>query len=228
MIERGLALSSSYTPMTPDRTVMWRQTEVPDLRGTLYHAEGTPDELLQKVHAIATNSSRAFSKPEILDMKEGGAVVADGELVCKIAYKATRDEILGLSAVRANVALYEGFKRIPHPTQGEPTGLGPHYYVAPQLHAAFVPDAGSRARQVVVMSREIGRIPTKDEIPATKDRESHYAAAIGACGLSRELVSFDDFRQNLLVSHDPETDSLRIVKFDILAATNYAEGQLFS
>lgn len=208
---------------------MWRQTEVPDLRGTLYHAESTPDELLQKVHAIATNSSRAFSKPEILDMKEGGAVVADGELVCKIAYRATRDEVLGLSAVRANVALHEGFKRIPHPTQSEPTELGPHYYAAPQLHAAFVPDArDSRTRQVVVMSREIGRIPTKDEIPATEDRESHYAAAIGACGLSRELVLFDDVKQNLLVSHDPETNKLRIVKIDILAATNYAEGELFS
>jgi hypothetical protein len=228
MIEHGFDLSSSHIPMTPDRTVIWRQTEVPDLRGTLYHAESTPDELLQKVHAIANNSSRAFNKPEILDMKEGGAVVADGELVCKIAYRATRDEVLGLSAVRANVALHEGFKRIPHPTQNDPTELGPHYYAAPQLHAAFVPDARSLARQVVVMSREIGHIPTKDEVPTTEERESHYAAAIGACGLARELVVFDDVKQNLLVSHDTETDRLRIVKFDILAATDYAKGQLFS
>jgi hypothetical protein len=212
--------------MTPDGSVAWQRVEIPSMQGTLYHSANAPDTLSHHVLAIAGNQSNAFTDPKILDMNEWRAVVADKGLVYKVAYLHARDEIMGLSAVRASVALYEGLQKIPQPTV-DSSAANSHYYAAPHMYALFTPKEGSYNRQVIVMSHESGNMPSTENIPGTRERQAHYAAAVGACGLSSSLVCFDDLAQNLLVSQDEQAQKLRIVKIDTIANTNYAQTSLY-
>lgn len=214
-----------FVPMTPDKTVAWHLLEVPTLGGDLYHASDAPGDLPEQVLAVAANKERAFVHPTVLQISDTHAVVADRELVYKVGFVPFPDQVLGLSAVRANVALHEGLQRISQTTD-KASPIGPHYYAAPRMHAVYMPhDTSSRA--VVVMSQEQGRIPNANEVPAPSEQAAHYAAAVGACGLSGNKVYYDNFRKNLLISPDEQAGKLRIVKLDILAAEDYAKTGLF-
>jgi hypothetical protein len=222
----GEGLQHPTIPMTPDRSVTWQQVEIPSMQGTLYHSADVPEGLPQKVLAVAGNQSNAFADPRILDMNEWRAVVADKGLIYKVAYLHARDEIMGLSAVRASVALHEGLQRISQPAV-DSSSADPHYYAAPRMYALFAPEERTYNRQVMVMSHESGNVPSAENIPSTHERQAHYAAAVGACGLSSSLICFDDLRQNLLVGQDEQAQKLRIVKIDTIANTNYAQTSLY-
>lgn len=98
-------------PMTPDYSVRWERNEVPG--GTLYRAPGCPADVAEKVIAMAMPDSAIFASASPVCAENSGSsgeVRALDGVAYKRAHEVLWEGAMGLSALRAGIALRRGLQ----------------------------------------------------------------------------------------------------------------------
>ncbi len=229
--------STSGIPMSQDRSVVWKVADVPSAEGWMYTSPTCPDALAEAALQFADGLADVGSHAAFLGSGTFGDVYEyEGVAVKRIINPLPDYSQRGLHDLRANIALNIGLGRIgslvvPDEEQGSTT----YAYSAPEMLAAYIPDATCTTRfmvPVVLMELEKGRAPLEGELPPRYARTAHFDAAIGATGLSAGDVWYDDSADNTIVRDSSQgsgsgivpcsADTVsRLAKLDVLAVRPY-------
>lgn len=208
---------ASELPMTPDESVIWRTHEVTDFGGKVLTPNQVSLSALTRLIHYANGSLTTRLRPG--PRGGDGKVNFAGGLVVKTFFRKTSVWKSGLPALRANIALHTGLKRVEHPT-------GWHVS-APSILGAFMPEEDD-GRPTWVMERANGRHPRFDINQSIVNdngqpvldkgiRSMTYTSAVEACGLRGRDIHLDDIEDNMFVTHAADTLPSRLVKFDVRA-----------
>jgi hypothetical protein len=218
--------SASEIPMTPDRSVIWNVIDCPEIGGSMLVSPDCSEEVLGVLRKVAVartiDPNVSIGRPT-----SGGASSIVYEWPRPhLALKVIHDFKLPLSeyeALKANVTLSEGFKRI----QPAPSKTA---YTAPDYFGAYFPyEIGGRGTSVWAMTFESGKgrhelsSSIRRTIPTRRQRAAVYGRALRACGghLDQYDLDMDDTNEIFRVPPSPQQEAsvgrvaLTIVKLDI-------------
>jgi hypothetical protein len=172
--------------MTPDATVEWDVLDCPDIGGSMLLApdctERVTEALWKATIAVAADPYTRIGP--FIGAGVAGAVYEwpSLPLALKVAY-SFKPSLAEYDALKANVTLAAGLKRIPDARNDRVE------YTAPSYHGAYFPyESEGRGSSVWAMSYEPGKtrpnlpVPIRRTIPAAKQRAAVYKRALEACG----------------------------------------------
>jgi hypothetical protein len=222
--------------LLPDKSVQWYMHEVPSADGVLYMSPECPESVGELVLA---HSKRPAAPWNFLGRgRYGSAFRANDDELGNFAIKRFKggdywfpeEDIEGMRALSANIALHEGLERV-GPLVVEDAGpdkdeTRKYDYSAPEFFAAFLPNPymyRSRRRlggkAVWAMELLQGRTAKPHELPEdeTVARREYFLSAVKTCGLIGTAINWDDHHKNTrILPPSPGAENVRRrIKFDL-------------
>lgn len=199
--------------MTPNGSTKWLVEERPEAGGRLYMAQSCPRSVAEAVvHYAATppDDSEAYMNDTQKSLYRTGSFLVK-------RFQQLDENVSGMPALKANVALSEGLRCIPQ--RNLPFAKQKYHFSAPRYYAAFQPGMvePEGPRPVWIMDFIDGRTPGPYEMPPDKVAFSRYHRALKACGMSYLDVNYDNAHRNTLIKASEDPSITEVVKLDLQA-----------
>lgn len=226
---------SDKVAMTPDETVKWDVLDCPDIGGSMLLAPDCTESVAEALRkaTIATAADPYARIGPFVGAGVAGKVYKwpSLPLALKVAHEY-KPPLAEYDALKANVTLATGLKRVPDAQDEEVE------YIAPSYHGAYFPyESEGRGASVWAMSYEPGGkrrglpLPIRRTIPATRQRAAVYSRAIVACDGDPSNYELDmgpdneifRTRSNVSPNSAIGAAALTIVKLDIKEARSRSE-----